>query len=592
MFRFELMTANMNLVQLQFPVRVHLKQLVRGPRHFLALTDDNNVYSWGEGWGGELGHGANIDSVARPKRIESLLKYSIVKVAAGEGFSLFLTGNGIVLSCGRQSSSCLVQAADCWRPRLIDAFLKLNVIDIGSSDDHVVIVTDQGDALAWGRNTWGKLGRKLVGCPLDYVCPEPGLVTVAASGAVLPRFVKVFCGEDATGFVDDNQAVWLCGYNAYNKLSLNRSTFLGTRVVVEYKCQASRVNLKHKGKLKEIHLGRKHTVFLFDKSKVLTIGCNENAQLGGGQQHSSGRMRRPVVVDELRCLDIKKMSIGSVFTLAMSSKNVYFFGTRSKQQLAKSTTKAEVSVEANNRIVNELVIGNARGSLMDVVQEFGPDYPIIKTIEPKIVVQHIKDLHVLDSQDAVILNIQSILNLYSSKTFQVGDISLNSVYCFAKDNEVFVAIDLTTNAWLDRAKTQQSSNVFLPTETSNKPDDRLISQISSDVTTKHVSFCLETFFECCIYEIQFRAMAGSIHDTFHVNAVMSAEPTLRIWINSSPPSRSLLSICPIRPQTTAFCLSLIMARSAPAMKCCNCAKNCAPEYPFLTSSSISFTIFG
>lgn len=57
-----------------------------GGKHCLALSSDNEVFSWGEGEDGKLGHN-NRDSYDRPKLIESLSGLGIIDIACGSAHS-------------------------------------------------------------------------------------------------------------------------------------------------------------------------------------------------------------------------------------------------------------------------------------------------------------------------------------------------------------------------------------------------------------------------------------------------------------------------------------------------------------------------
>lgn len=57
-----------------------------GGKHCLALSSDSEVFSWGEGEDGKLGHN-NRDSYDRPKLIESLSGMGIVDIACGSAHS-------------------------------------------------------------------------------------------------------------------------------------------------------------------------------------------------------------------------------------------------------------------------------------------------------------------------------------------------------------------------------------------------------------------------------------------------------------------------------------------------------------------------
>ncbi|CAL1381160.1 unnamed protein product [Linum trigynum] len=58
-------------VQLKFPRNQKVVQIACGWRHTLAVTDRQNVFSWGRGTNGQLGHGESMDRNL-PKMIEAL----------------------------------------------------------------------------------------------------------------------------------------------------------------------------------------------------------------------------------------------------------------------------------------------------------------------------------------------------------------------------------------------------------------------------------------------------------------------------------------------------------------------------------------
>uniref|UniRef100_A0A3P8TPT6 Uncharacterized protein n=1 Tax=Amphiprion percula TaxID=161767 RepID=A0A3P8TPT6_AMPPE len=63
-----------------------------------AVTNDGELYTWGEGDFGKLGHG-DTNRVYRPKVVEALHGFIIRKVCAGSQSSLALTSAGQVRCC-------------------------------------------------------------------------------------------------------------------------------------------------------------------------------------------------------------------------------------------------------------------------------------------------------------------------------------------------------------------------------------------------------------------------------------------------------------------------------------------------------------
>ena len=148
----------------------------------VALTTEGLVFTWGEGKKGQLGHGQVLEYSyqhvfvmclkytcstysqvenwrSRPTCVEALKGKAITRVAAGNGFSVFASDNGIVMTCGDGSFGALGHGD--WnssaRPMLIEQLLSVDVVGVGAGTEHVVVVGGQGDVYAWGRGQGGFL---------------------------------------------------------------------------------------------------------------------------------------------------------------------------------------------------------------------------------------------------------------------------------------------------------------------------------------------------------------------------------------------------------------------------------------------------
>lgn len=65
-------------------------------RHYMALTSEGTVYSWGNGEGGKLGHG-DSNSQKYPTLIEALLGHTIVRITCGSTYRYEFVGPGYEL---------------------------------------------------------------------------------------------------------------------------------------------------------------------------------------------------------------------------------------------------------------------------------------------------------------------------------------------------------------------------------------------------------------------------------------------------------------------------------------------------------------
>ncbi len=104
-----------------------------GGRHCLALTIDGKVFSWGEGDDGKLGHGgrANCD---RPRLIEALRARRVRDVACGSGHSAAVTAAGELYTWGSGEYGRLGHgdAITQLRPRLVRALAGEHVVQVSS----------------------------------------------------------------------------------------------------------------------------------------------------------------------------------------------------------------------------------------------------------------------------------------------------------------------------------------------------------------------------------------------------------------------------------------------------------------------------
>ncbi|XP_075677502.1 RCC1 and BTB domain-containing protein 2-like [Dermatophagoides pteronyssinus] len=76
-----------------------IKLIVCGWQHYFALTDTNQVYSWGQNADGQLGLGDRYEH-KKPSLVSIFRDSSIKNIVAGYSHSLFLNANGQIFGCG------------------------------------------------------------------------------------------------------------------------------------------------------------------------------------------------------------------------------------------------------------------------------------------------------------------------------------------------------------------------------------------------------------------------------------------------------------------------------------------------------------
>ena len=70
--------SNFSLDPLQLPSTCKIKQISTSGSHFIVVTAEGSVYSWGEGIRGQLGH--TVDTWKHfPTKVEAINRYNIIR---------------------------------------------------------------------------------------------------------------------------------------------------------------------------------------------------------------------------------------------------------------------------------------------------------------------------------------------------------------------------------------------------------------------------------------------------------------------------------------------------------------------------------
>ena len=127
-----------------------------GGMHSLALTSDGSVCSWGDGNDGRLGHG-DREGQLLPKKIEALAGQRVVAVSAGAWHSLALTSDGAVWSWGDGDGGQLGHGDEQQQllPKKVEGFAGEGAVSAGTY--HSIAIAD-GAVFTWGGGDDGRLG--------------------------------------------------------------------------------------------------------------------------------------------------------------------------------------------------------------------------------------------------------------------------------------------------------------------------------------------------------------------------------------------------------------------------------------------------
>jgi alpha-tubulin suppressor-like RCC1 family protein len=181
--------------------------------HTAAVVDDGQLYTWGDGDGGKLGHADVTDDVPvpTPRRVadwtpggggggggeEKNASEIVVIVAAscGQSHTLALDANGVAWCLGSVGKT---GAPPPPTPRRI-ASIPDAVASLSSGDSHAAALTRRGRLYVWGVGKRGALGHGGFGEEL-----APRLLEGALEGRTIR---EVTCGPESTAVVVDAAAL-------------------------------------------------------------------------------------------------------------------------------------------------------------------------------------------------------------------------------------------------------------------------------------------------------------------------------------------------------------------------------------------------
>lgn len=129
-------------------------------RHYLAISTTGEIYSWGIGEFGRLGHNDECLTKEKPTKIVSLTDKQVISASCGITYSAAISNNGELYTFGQGRFGKLGHgnSDDKMIPSLVAALKSHKIIDVSCGESHTLCATDQGKVFVFGDADWGKLG--------------------------------------------------------------------------------------------------------------------------------------------------------------------------------------------------------------------------------------------------------------------------------------------------------------------------------------------------------------------------------------------------------------------------------------------------
>jgi len=215
---------------------VKVSDVFTGPTscHSLLIDDKGLLYSWGRNESGELGHG-DTQRLDVPKVVESLRNKVVVKAACGRQHTLVLTQQGQVYAFGEnlQGQLGLGNISTAVPTPTKIKYSGNPIVDISCGAEFSMIVDCEGYCYSFGSSEYGQLGNNTDGkyfatstkllydqvktpfrIPM-YIEKSQGGNKVAVTDV---KITQVACGINHTVAVDSNKRVYTWGFGGYGRL--------------------------------------------------------------------------------------------------------------------------------------------------------------------------------------------------------------------------------------------------------------------------------------------------------------------------------------------------------------------------------------
>ncbi|XP_043706595.1 PH, RCC1 and FYVE domains-containing protein 1-like isoform X2 [Telopea speciosissima] len=233
---------------------IHVSFVSCGPWHTAAVTSSGQLFTFGDGTFGALGHG-DRSSTCMPREVETLKGLRTMRVA-----------------CGVWHTAAIVE-----------------VVDESSGSGN----SSSGKLFTWGDGDKGRLG---------HGGDETRLVPGCVAPLVDESFFQVACGHDITVGLTASGQVYTMGSTVYGQLG-NPDADGKLPTCIEGKISNCFVE--------EVACGSHHVAVLTSKLEVYTWGKGANGRLGHGDNDDRNT---PTLIEALKDKQVKSVVCGSSFT--------------------------------------------------------------------------------------------------------------------------------------------------------------------------------------------------------------------------------------------------------------------------------------
>eukprot|EP01120_Amphizonella_sp_Union-15-10_P013512 TRINITY_DN6268_c0_g1_i1.p1 TRINITY_DN6268_c0_g1~~TRINITY_DN6268_c0_g1_i1.p1 ORF type:complete len:428 (-),score=47.27 TRINITY_DN6268_c0_g1_i1:55-1338(-) len=255
-------------------IDVKIVRISAGNAHTAAISDKGELYVWGLGDSGKLGHG-NFRDCSFPKKVEGLDSLKFTDVALGVDHSMAVA-NERLYTWGKASSFQLGHQDPINRlvPTLVETLKDISIVAIACCNLHSACVSANGLLWTWGCGDNGRLGH---GDSMPYQIPK------AIESLRDYAIVSVACGWSHTVALDDMGRVFTFGGGWLGVLGHGSENMYPSPLMVK--------KLRHI-KMTQIAAGWNMTLGISEDGVLYTCGRGASGQLGHGDTTNKNQPKK------------------------------------------------------------------------------------------------------------------------------------------------------------------------------------------------------------------------------------------------------------------------------------------------------------
>ena len=128
--------------------------------HTAAVTGNGDLYSWGGGMYGKLGHG-DESGHSTPKHVEGLAGLVVSQIACGSRHTAVITSKGALYTWGDKENGVAGHGdveGHQYTPKLLERLAGKRIVQLSACGFHTGCLTDTGELYSWGEGKFGRLG--------------------------------------------------------------------------------------------------------------------------------------------------------------------------------------------------------------------------------------------------------------------------------------------------------------------------------------------------------------------------------------------------------------------------------------------------